>query len=146
MKVEEKGSTKMVEFPLDETDRIMDAMEQAEKAGDLKALQWCARRLQWLWQEGDVISTDKYWRVENLFNTAWAALSKNDPAPESISAIVNRADEPDPITVTDAGKALDTVKAFLEEALRRKKYRAVMDALDALDILGAALKAVESEE
>jgi len=31
----EKGMTKMVEFPIHETQNIMDAMEQAEKAGGL---------------------------------------------------------------------------------------------------------------
>jgi hypothetical protein len=47
MKVK-SGMTDMAMFPIEETDRIMDAMEQAEKAGDLPALQWCARFLMWL--------------------------------------------------------------------------------------------------
>jgi hypothetical protein len=49
------GMTNMVGFPIEETNRIMDAMTQAEKAGDLEALQWCSRFLRWLWDEGGII-------------------------------------------------------------------------------------------
>ena len=132
MKVEKNGSTDMVEFPFDETDKIMDAMKLAEKAGDLKALQWCARRLQWLWQEGSLTDTDKYCYTESLFNTAWAALSKNDPAPDSIAAIINREDEPEPVTAEAAEKALDTVKAYLEETLAKKGLAAAVNTIGIL--------------
>ena len=119
MKVK-SGMTDMVEFPFHETDKIMDAMKQAEKAGDLPALQWCARLLLWLWDEGDVCGSDKYCYAGDLFNTTWALLLKHDPAPESIAAIINRKDEPEPITCAAAEQALDTVKEFFEENLAKK--------------------------
>jgi hypothetical protein len=62
------GMTDMVQFPIEETDKTMGTMEQAEKAKDLKALQWCARFLRRLWDEGSVISTDDYCYSEGLFN------------------------------------------------------------------------------
>ena len=142
MKVAKDGSTDMVEFPFHETDKIMDAMEQAEKAGDLKALQWCARRLQWLWQEGDVMSTDKYCYAESLFNTAYGELLKNDPAPDSIAAIINREDEPEPVTASAAEKALDTVKAYLEETLAKKGLAA---AVNTIGILRNTIRDTEDE-
>jgi hypothetical protein len=132
MKVE-SGMTDMVEFPIEETDKIMEAMEQAEKAGDLKALQWCARFLRWLWDEGGVVSVDDYCYSEDLFNKMWDSLLKNDPAPDSIVAIINRKDEPKPPTAEDAEKAIDTLKAFFEDSLGGKSRKAVTEKLDALE-------------
>jgi hypothetical protein len=131
------GQTDMVLFPIEETDRIMDAMELAEKAGDLPALQWCARFLRWLWDEGDITSVGDYCYCEDLFNKMWASLLKGDPAPESIAAIINRKDAPQPPTTSDAEKALDTVKAFFEENLGGKSFR---ETLELLGNLRAALK------
>ena len=131
MKVK-SGMTDVVGFPLCETDRIMDAMKQAEQAGDLPALKWCARFLLWLWDEGDVMGTDSYCYAEGLFNKLWSELLKNDAPPESIAAIINRADEPEPITAKAAEKALDTVKEFFEKSMGGKGYRAALEKLDAL--------------
>jgi len=131
MKVE-SGMTEMVEFPIEETDKIMDAMEQAEKAGDLKALQWCARFLRWLWDEGGIVSVDDYCYNEGLFNKMWDSLLKADPAPETIAAIINRKDGPKPPTVADAEKALDTVKAFFEENIPHKAIAAALSSVDAM--------------
>jgi hypothetical protein len=121
------GMTDMVEFPIEETDRIMDAMEQAEKAGDLPALQWCARFLMWLWGEGNIIGVDDYCYSESLFNKMWNSLLKADPAPESITAIINRKEEfhYSPPTAADAGEALEMVRTYFEESLGGKSYKAV---------------------
>jgi hypothetical protein len=132
MKVEKDGMTDMVEFPLAETDKIMDAMEQAEKAGDLEALKWCARFLRWLWDEGDVIGSDAYFRAERLFNKMWGSLLKNDPPPESIAAVINRGDAPEKVTAGKAENALDTLKDFLEYNLGGKTFKTVSASLDAL--------------
>jgi hypothetical protein len=126
------GMTDMVEFPIEETDKIMDAMEQAEKAGDLPALQWCARFLRWLWDEGGIMETDSYCYSESLFNKAWEGLLKSDPAPESIAAIINRKDVPLPPTAKDAEKALETVKAFFQENIPHKVIAAALSSVDAM--------------
>jgi hypothetical protein len=99
MKVNEDGMTDMVVFPLAETDKIMEAMEQAEKAGDMEALKWCARFLRWLWDEGDVIGSDAYLRAEQLFNKTWGILLKSDMPPESIAEIINREDIPEEVEI-----------------------------------------------
>jgi hypothetical protein len=128
------GMTDMVEFPIEETDRIMDAMEQAEKAGDLPALQWCARFLRWLWNEGGIMETDNYCYSEDLFNKMWDSLLKSDPAPESIAAIINRKEEFHyrPSTAADAEKTLDTLKVFFEENIPRKVIAAALSSVDAM--------------
>jgi hypothetical protein len=110
----------------------MDAMELAEKTDDLAAFKWCFRRLVWLWQEGDITGDDKYCYTVDLFNKAWAEMLKNDPAPDSITAIINRKDEPQPPTAADAEKALDTVKAFFEENIPRKVIAAALSSVDAM--------------
>jgi hypothetical protein len=132
MKVEKDGMTDMVGFPLAETDKIMDAMEQAEKVGDLEALKWCARFLRWLWDEGDVIGSDAYLRAERLFNKMWGSLLKSDPPPESIAGIINRGDVPEEVTSGKAENALDTLKDFLEYNLGGKTFKTVSASLDAL--------------
>ena len=141
MKVED-GSTDFLDFPIEEMERIIEAMEQAGKAGDLKALQWCARRLQWLYEEAEISTGGADRRAVRLFNSAWDAQLKSDPVPESIAAIMNRKDEPKPITAADAGEALDTVKAFFEENLGGKNFRAILESLGALR---AAVNAAEDE-
>ena len=141
------GVTDMVEFPIEETDKIMDALEQAEKSGDLKSLQWCARFLRWLWDEGDVIGVDDYCYSEGLFNKfgvddycyseglfnkLWDSLLKSDPPPEGIAEIINRKDKPKPPGNKDAEEAIDTLKSFFEDNLGGKGFNAVIEKLDAL--------------
>jgi len=134
------GMTDMVEFPIEETDKIIDAMEQAEKAGDVKALQWCARFLRWLWDEGGIVSVDDYCYNEGLFNKMWDCLLKADPAPETIAAIINRKDGPKPPTVADAEKALDVVKEFFQENIPHK----AITALSSVDAMREAVKTAEA--
>jgi len=137
------GMTDMVGFPIEETDKIMDAMEQAEKSEDLPALKWCARFLRWLWDEGEIMGTDGYCYSAGLFNKMWSNLLKSDTPPESIAAIINRETEPEPPTAADAEKALETVREYFEENLGGKSYKAIVEKLDALqeavETAGAAL-------
>jgi len=120
MKVE-KGMTDVLGFPIEETEKVIEAMEQAEKAGDLPALKWCARGLQFLYKAADVIGGDDEFYPERLFNRDWNARLKTDPPPESVAAIINREDEPEAVTAADAESALNTVKAFFEENIAKKK-------------------------
>ena len=50
MKLDEKGETDFIHFPIAETRKIMAVMERTEKAGDLKALQRTARLLLWIFK------------------------------------------------------------------------------------------------
>jgi hypothetical protein len=124
------GMTMVVDLPLDEADKIIDAMEQAEKAGDLEGLKWCARRIRWLWDQGEVGSTDTYCYTENLFNSAWDYITEKDPPPAAIAAVVTREEEgPDGEA---AGRALDTLKAFFEENIAKKGLHSALKALEGL--------------
>jgi hypothetical protein len=113
MKVE-SGMTHVVDLPFDEADKIMEGMEQAEKTWDLEGLRWCARMIRWLWDQGDVNSTDTYCYTENLFNCAWKYAMEKDPPPASIAAIVAGEKEEGP-GGEDANRALDTLAVFFEE-------------------------------
>jgi hypothetical protein len=60
---------------------------------------------------------------------------KNDPPPDSIKDIIARIGEDEPeeeITAADAGEAFETVRAYLEENLGGKSYKAAIETLDAL--------------
>jgi hypothetical protein len=142
MKVEH-GMTSMVEFPLEEMDRLMEAGEQAEKTGDTEALKWIYRRLRWLWDEGDFIHSYKYSYSADLFNKTWAMIINNDPPPETIAGIISREDEPEPFTATDARKALKIVRLFFENSLGGKSFKAACASLDALS---EAVKTAEAEK
>jgi len=131
MKVKD-GMTEMAGMPHVETKNVIDAMEAAEAAGDLKALRWAARFITWLYEQGEAYDSDKFFRAEKLFNDAYAAKLKSDPPPESIAGIINRVDKSEPITAADAGEAIETVRAYFEENLGGKSYKAVIENLDAL--------------
>jgi hypothetical protein len=80
----EKGETEMVGLAHDELKTVMEIMDQAEKADDLKALKWSARKIAWLYKiaESDgLISTEFSELTVNLFNDAWQGLLKIDPPP-----------------------------------------------------------------
>ena len=104
----------MVELPIHEMLNIMDAMEQAEKAGDLKALQWCARFLKILWDDAEITRVDDFSNSAHMFNRMWDSLLKADPAPESIASIICRKDEPEPYTA---------------EGMTEEKYRETVERL-----------------
>ena len=132
MKVRDDGTIDMIGFPHWEAWSVIEAMEQAEKAADIEALKWAARRLVWLYEEGEVYSGDMFCLTEHLFNSTWKAFLKNDPPPASIAAIIASAEEPEPVTAATAEKALDTVKAFLEETLAKKGLAAAMNTIGTL--------------
>jgi hypothetical protein len=135
MKLDERGATYFLDLPAEEAEKVIEAMKQAEQAGDTEALKWCARRLAWLDEASEIIDGDANFYPARSFNKSWAETLKSDPPPESISAIIARIDEDKPekeITAADAGEALETVRAFLEENLGGKSYRAAMEKLGAL--------------
>jgi hypothetical protein len=133
-----------VDLPFDEADRIMEGMEQAEKAGDLEGLRWCARMIRWLWDQADVNSTDTYCYTENLFNCAWKYAMEKDPPPASVAAIVTREKEEGP-NGKAAGRALDTLKLFFEENMAKKGLPGALENLAALRGTVAALAGEEAE-
>jgi hypothetical protein len=98
MKFDKTGTTEHVHFPIDETGEIMAVMERAEKKGNLKALQWCARRLLWIYKimlekDGTCGSDagtlffngedDGQTYTVRKFNRAYKSAIKDDPLPEA---------------------------------------------------------------
>ena len=81
-------SVENLEFPLRETKEIIEAMTQAEEGGDLRALQWCARKLRWLYDFAGRSSTDISLREAKLYQDAWIARLVLDMPPESIKEII----------------------------------------------------------
>jgi hypothetical protein len=134
--------TEVVNVPLNEADKIMEGMEQAEKAGDLEGLRWCARMIRWLWDQADVSSTDTYCYTENLFNCAWDYAMEKDPPPASIAAIVTREKE-EGFSGEAAGRALDTLRLFFEETMAKK---GLPEALKTIESLRASVAALAGEE
>ena len=64
MKLENDGSTGLIYFPVEETTQIMSVMEQAEKTANLPVLQWCARRLLWIYG----VFKDEIWASDEPFD------------------------------------------------------------------------------
>jgi hypothetical protein len=135
MKLDIDGTTEFLMLPAEEAERIMEALNQAGQANDIEAMKWCARRLVWLDDTSEIMSADDDHYPAYQFNRAWAETLKADPVPDSIAAIIARIDqkdEPQPPTAADAGKALETIKAFFEDNLGGKSYRVALEKLDAL--------------
>ena len=125
----DSGSTRMIGMPHIEAYNVIDAMEAAEKAGDLKALQWCARRIVWLYEQGEAYGGDMFCNAEKLFNDTWADMLKRGAPPESIAAIIARGDEAaetEPPDAEDATDAINTLKAYFEDSLGGKIYKTVI--------------------
>jgi len=143
MKVDKHGSTDFLTLPAGEAEKIIEAMKQAEQTDDTEALKWCARRIVWLDDTSEITGGDDSFYPEHVFNKTWAEILDREPPPESIAAIINREDEQEAVTAADAESALNTVKAFFEENIAKKKLTA---ALISLDELRAAVEAVEGGE
>jgi len=75
-------------FPLRETKEVIEAMAEAEESGDLKALQWCARKLKWLYDFAERSRTDISPREVKLYQDAWIARLVLDLPPESVKGIL----------------------------------------------------------
>ena len=86
MKNDDMGNTEMLHFPIEETTAVIAAMKMAEKAGDLPALQWCARRLIQLHElfEDDSCFTDEPYIPSKAFNRLWSKELEVDPPPAGI--------------------------------------------------------------
>jgi hypothetical protein len=121
----------------------MNGMEQAEKAGDLESLRWCARMLKWLWDQGEVNSYDTCCYTEKLFNRAWNYVLEKDPPPASIAAIVAGREE-GPMGKA-AERARDTLAAFFEESLAKRDLPAALRAVENLRGTVMALTGEEAE-
>jgi hypothetical protein len=135
MKLDKGKMTDFLYLPVDEAERTLEALKQAEQTNDVEAMKWATRRLSWLDDVSEIGGGDDKFYPVHLFNKAWAETIKNDPVPESIAAIIARIgqeSEPEPPTAADAGKAIDTVRAFLEDGLGGKRFKAACTSLDAL--------------
>jgi hypothetical protein len=135
MKLDEGRSTDYLDLPAEEAERTLEALKQAEATNDIEALKWCARRLAWLDDTSQISNGDDSFYPAHIFNKTWAEMLKNDPPPKSIAAIIAKIDQDEPekeITAAEAGEALETVRAYLEENLGGKIYKAVLEKLDAL--------------
>ena len=64
MKFDKDHWTYFIPFPTEETNTIMLAMEKAEKTSDMKTLQWCARKLMWLYS---VFKSDPFGSCEPFY-------------------------------------------------------------------------------
>jgi len=139
MKLSEGRSTNYLSLPADEAEKVIEAMKLAEQKNDIEALKWTARRIAWLDDTSEITGGDDSFCPAHIFNKTWAEMLKTDPPPESIAEIINR---PELITAADVDEALETVRAYLEESLGGKSYKAVIEKLDALK---AAIEKTERE-
>ena len=88
MELNSDKMTGFLSFPIEEMKRIITVMSEAEKAADLKALQWAARLLAWLYEEAsETESGDDEYYPAHLLNRAWSKQLKADPPPESVKGI-----------------------------------------------------------
>jgi hypothetical protein len=136
MKTDERGNVDFVHLPVEEAENVIEAMEEAEKAADVPALKWCARRVIQLYRmfEDDVCSCDDLYIPVKVFNRLWETALKNDPPPESIAAIIAKVDEdkPELSGAAEAEKALDTLGVYFEENLGGRLFKTVSGSLDSL--------------
>ena len=87
MTADNDGNIEMVMFPFEEHSSILAAMKKYELAGDLPGLQWCARRLAFLFEifyedEEYIINTEEPCIAPKPFNRLWEMELKHDPMPE----------------------------------------------------------------
>jgi hypothetical protein len=145
MKLDDGRSTDFLTLPAEEAEKVIEAMKLAEQKNDVEALKWCVRRMAWLDDTSEIIGGDDYFHPAHIFNKTWGEMLKSDPPPKSIAEIINRVveDEPKLPTAADARKALETVRAYLEESLGGKSYKAVTEKLDGLR---KAVETAEAEE
>ena len=144
MKVGSGRVTDFLSLPAEEAERTFEALKKAEETNDIKALKWCARRLCWLDDTSEIINGCDDHYPEHLFNKAWAEALKADPLPASIAGIIARIDEPpEAPDAADARKAIETLKAFFEDSLGGKRFKAACTSLDALR---EAVKKAEADE
>jgi hypothetical protein len=107
MNLDNNKMTIFLSFPIEETEKVIKAMDKAEKEADLKALQWAARWIKWLYDE---VSETERGDGENypahLFNRDWETQLKEDPPPKSIKDIITRNTEGEPPEVLNQEKEI----------------------------------------
>ena len=148
MKVDTGGMTDFLTLPIEETEAIITAIKKAEKAGDLAALQWCARRLIWLYDEASgVTEYDDHNYPAHLFNKAWAKELDTDPPPES-AIIINQPEETltAPAYYKNSTLELDFIGVDIQINNRSQAQALLNDLIIADGITGetVALKALKS--
>ena len=84
MKLTEGKMTTFIDFPIEETETVLEVMKRAEKAGDMASLKWCARCLGWLYEVSEAGDGDDEFYPAKFFNMAWAERLRNDPQPEAL--------------------------------------------------------------
>jgi len=113
MRLDKGGLTDYLMFPVDETKGVIEAITAAEKSADLKALQWCARRLAFLYEDADITSDWDRNYPARLFNREWNKDMKIDPPPESIAPVIakiGQEDDPKIDIVKTLEGVVETVK------------------------------------
>ena len=128
------GMTKMIGMPSFELWNVIEAIEEAEEAADLEALQWAARRIMWFYKQGEVYSSDKFCNAGSFFNNTYAKTLTADPPPVSISDFIFREDRSndEPLDALDARDALNVLQDYLKENMDKDGYKAARSSLDAL--------------
>ena len=86
MKADSRGNIEMVMFPYEECSNVMAAMKKYETLGCLPGLQWCARRMELLFEMfgEDTLDTDTVYVKPKMFNKIWELALKTDPVPEAL--------------------------------------------------------------
>ena len=99
MKLDIHGAAPFIHFPAEETTQIMSEMEHAKKTGNLPVLQWCARRLLWIYDvfKNDICASDEPFEFEDCqiasiedFNAKYEREIRNDPLPDGKRRIRRR--------------------------------------------------------
>jgi hypothetical protein len=78
---EQKLKIEVAGLAHDELKIVMKIMSRAEKADDLKALKWSARKIAWLYKVAELIDTEPSGITVDLFNDAWQGFREIDPPP-----------------------------------------------------------------
>jgi hypothetical protein len=117
MKVDSmRGVKGLLVYPYDEFYKVTEAAELAIEKKDVDALVWCARRVNWFHDLGEVVYTD-------FFSTTQAAqfldlAFRPDPAgpPPALIAdlVAPDNDELPAISADEAGAALNSLRQFLD--------------------------------
>ena len=88
MELDSGGLTDFLMLPAEEAKIITDELKKAEKTNDIEALKWCARRIVWLDDVSEIISSGDNFYPAHVFNKAWEKELKSDTVPDSMTAII----------------------------------------------------------
>ena len=135
MKADKRGNVEYIDFPAEETFRVMEAMGQAEQSGDMDALRWAARRILFMANiyEGDTTKDNDPYIPVCIFNRLWEAEQLKDPPPESIADIIARIDQDEP-PATDPGKEQEIAREDARADMRDSAIALIDSLLEATQI------------